>query len=39
VSRFVTPDELSLRMRAVGLKQPTYRKFALGTIAVHSALV
>ena len=39
VARFVTPDELSLHMRAAGLKQPTYRKFGLGTIAVHTALV
>jgi demethylmenaquinone methyltransferase/2-methoxy-6-polyprenyl-1,4-benzoquinol methylase len=38
VARFVSPDELSVRMRTVGLKQPVYRKFALGTIAVHSAL-
>ena len=39
VARFITPDEISAQMRAVGLKQPTYRRFGVGTIAVHTALV
>ena len=35
VDRFVTPDELSELMEKVGLRDVTYRRFGLGTIALH----
>jgi len=39
VARFVTPDELVRRMTGVGLRDVTYRRLGLGTVAVHTALV
>ncbi len=38
VEGFVTPDELVALMRSAGLRSATYRRFALGTIAIHSAV-
>ena len=35
VDRFVTPDELVELMAKVGLREVTYRRFGLGTIALH----
>ena len=35
VDRFVTPDELVELMEKVGLRDVTYRRLGLGTIAVH----
>jgi demethylmenaquinone methyltransferase / 2-methoxy-6-polyprenyl-1,4-benzoquinol methylase len=35
VDRFVTPDELAELMEKVGLRDVTYRRFGLGTIALH----
>jgi len=35
VDRFVTPDELTELMEKVGLRDVTYRRFGLGTIALH----
>jgi demethylmenaquinone methyltransferase/2-methoxy-6-polyprenyl-1,4-benzoquinol methylase len=35
VDRFVTPDELSELMETVGLRDVTYRRFGLGTVALH----
>jgi len=35
VDRFVTPDELVELMETVGLRDVTYRRFGLGTIALH----
>ena len=35
VDRFVTPDELSELMEDVGLRDVTYRRLGLGTIALH----
>jgi demethylmenaquinone methyltransferase/2-methoxy-6-polyprenyl-1,4-benzoquinol methylase len=35
VDRFVTPDELVELMENVGLRDVTYRRFGLGTIALH----
>jgi demethylmenaquinone methyltransferase/2-methoxy-6-polyprenyl-1,4-benzoquinol methylase len=35
VDRFVTPDELSELMENVGLRDVTYRRLGLGTIALH----
>jgi len=35
VDRFVTPDELVELMEKVGLRDVTYRRFGLGTIAFH----
>lgn len=37
VDRFVTPAELSVLMREVGLRDVTCRRLALGTIALHTA--
>jgi demethylmenaquinone methyltransferase / 2-methoxy-6-polyprenyl-1,4-benzoquinol methylase len=39
VDRFLTPDELSALMRQVGYADVSYRRLALGTIAVHTATV
>jgi len=39
VARFVTPDELARRMTAVGLRDVTYRKMGLGTVALHIGVV
>jgi demethylmenaquinone methyltransferase/2-methoxy-6-polyprenyl-1,4-benzoquinol methylase len=36
VERFVTPEELARLMAAVGLREVSYRRFALGTIALHA---
>ena len=35
VDSFVTPDELAELMEDVGLRDVTYRRFGLGTIALH----
>ena len=35
VDRFVTPDELALLMEDVGLRDVSYRRLGLGTIALH----
>jgi len=35
VERFVTPDELARVMEKVGLREVSYRKLGLGTIALH----
>ena len=35
VDRFVTPDELAELMEDIGLRDVTYRRFGLGTIALH----
>jgi demethylmenaquinone methyltransferase/2-methoxy-6-polyprenyl-1,4-benzoquinol methylase len=35
VERFVTPDELARMMEKVGLREVRYRRFGLGTIALH----
>src|SRR5207245_10972300 len=35
VDRFVTPDELVELMEKVGLRDVGYRRFGLGTIALH----
>ncbi len=35
VDRFVTPDELVELMEKVGLRDVSYRRFGLGTIALH----
>jgi demethylmenaquinone methyltransferase/2-methoxy-6-polyprenyl-1,4-benzoquinol methylase len=35
---FMTPDRLAAIMRSVGLKDVSYRRFMLGTIAVHTGL-
>ena len=35
VERFVTPAELARLMTAAGLREVRYRRFALGTIALH----
>ena len=35
VDRFVTPDELAALMEKVGLRDVTYRRLGLGTIALH----
>lgn len=35
VARFVTPDELAALMRRVGLRDVTYSRLGLGTIALH----
>ena len=39
VNRFLTPPELSALMRGVGFGDVSYRRLALGTIAVHTATV
>lgn len=39
VDRFVTPDELAELMEQVGLRDVTYRRFGLGTIALHVGIV
>ena len=39
VDRFLTPPELSALMRGVGFGDVSYRRLALGTIAVHTATV
>jgi len=39
VNRFLTPAELSALMRGVGFGDVSYRRLALGTIAVHTATV
>lgn len=39
VARFVTPDELARRMAAVGLRDVTYRRMGLGTVALHIGVV
>jgi len=39
VDRFLTPAELSALMRGVGFGDVSYRRLALGTIAVHTATV
>ena len=38
VERFLTPDELVLRLRDAGFRSVTYRRLGLGTIAVHTAI-
>ena len=35
VDRFVTPDELAELMEKVGLRDITYQRLGLGTIALH----
>jgi demethylmenaquinone methyltransferase/2-methoxy-6-polyprenyl-1,4-benzoquinol methylase len=37
VASFVTPDEISALMTKVGLRDVTYRRVGLGTIAIHVA--
>ncbi len=37
VDRFVTPDHLTRLMERAGLRNVTYRRLALGTIAIHTA--
>jgi len=37
VERFVTPYELARLMERVGLRDVSYRRLALGTIAIHTA--
>jgi len=39
VDRFVTPDELVELMEKVGLRDVSYRRFGLGTIALHVGIV
>ena len=39
VERFVTPDELAEMMEKVGLREISYRRLGLGTIALHVAIV
>jgi demethylmenaquinone methyltransferase / 2-methoxy-6-polyprenyl-1,4-benzoquinol methylase len=39
VDRFVTPDELVELMEKVGLRDVGYRRFGLGTIALHVGIV
>jgi demethylmenaquinone methyltransferase/2-methoxy-6-polyprenyl-1,4-benzoquinol methylase len=39
VERFVTPGALVQMMTKVGLRQVTYRRLGLGTIAVHIGTV
>jgi demethylmenaquinone methyltransferase/2-methoxy-6-polyprenyl-1,4-benzoquinol methylase len=39
VDRFVTPDELAELMEQVGLRDVAYRRFGLGTIALHVGIV
>jgi demethylmenaquinone methyltransferase/2-methoxy-6-polyprenyl-1,4-benzoquinol methylase len=39
VDRFVTPDELVELMENVGLRDVTYRRLGLGTIALHVGIV
>jgi demethylmenaquinone methyltransferase/2-methoxy-6-polyprenyl-1,4-benzoquinol methylase len=39
VERFVTPPELARLMTEAGLRQVRYRRFGLGTIALHVGLV
>jgi len=39
VERFVTPDELAEVMEKVGLREISYRRLGLGTIALHVAIV
>jgi demethylmenaquinone methyltransferase / 2-methoxy-6-polyprenyl-1,4-benzoquinol methylase len=39
VERFVSPGELVQMMTKVGLRQVTYRRLGLGTIAVHIGIV
>lgn len=38
VERFVTPEELAGLMRRAGLRQVSYRRLGLGTIALHSGV-
>jgi demethylmenaquinone methyltransferase/2-methoxy-6-polyprenyl-1,4-benzoquinol methylase len=38
VDRFVTPDQLARLMERVGFRDVTFRRLALGTIAIHTAL-
>ena len=38
VEGFVTPDELARMMEKVGLREVRYRRFGLGTIAVHAGI-
>jgi demethylmenaquinone methyltransferase/2-methoxy-6-polyprenyl-1,4-benzoquinol methylase len=35
---FMTPDQLASIMRSVGLKEVSYRRFMLGTMAVHTGM-
>jgi ubiquinone/menaquinone biosynthesis C-methylase UbiE len=35
VDRFVTPDDLAELMEDVGLRDVSYRRLGLGTIALH----
>jgi demethylmenaquinone methyltransferase/2-methoxy-6-polyprenyl-1,4-benzoquinol methylase len=39
VDRFVTPDDLVELMERAGLRDVTYRRFGLGTIALHVGTV
>jgi demethylmenaquinone methyltransferase/2-methoxy-6-polyprenyl-1,4-benzoquinol methylase len=39
VDRFVTPEELSLVMAKVGLRDVRHRSFGLGTVALHVGVV
>jgi len=39
VARFVTPGELARRMTAAGLRDVTYRRMGLGTVALHVGVV
>lgn len=36
VSEFLTPDELKILMEKAGLRNVTYRRFMLGTVAIHT---
>jgi demethylmenaquinone methyltransferase/2-methoxy-6-polyprenyl-1,4-benzoquinol methylase len=39
VDRFASPDDLAALMRRLGFREARYRRVALGTIAIHTALV
>ncbi len=39
VDRFVTPQELAALMETVGLRDVSYRRFGLGTVALHVGVV
>jgi demethylmenaquinone methyltransferase/2-methoxy-6-polyprenyl-1,4-benzoquinol methylase len=38
VDRFATPDELARLMETVGLRDVSYRRYGLGTIALHTGV-
>ncbi len=39
VARFLTSDALAATMRAAGFRDVSYRRYGLGTIAIHTAVV